>query len=209
MPGPRDLSTVSHWRTTVRSVNALRDHRAHRGFTLIEMMITVAVIGILAAIAIPSFVNYQNRSRRSESFTNLAAIARLEQSYFSEFSVYTPPIVPEPGTSSGTLPGVQKRPWTAAADASFAMLGWRPEGDVFHDYDVNTGVACPDSDCFTAAAYGDADGDTNICVLQYVQPNRLGVFETTQVFGYAPPRDPVTNREQLNEVAINYVADEF
>jgi len=190
-------------------VNAHRHSHGSQGFTLLELMIVVAIIGILAAIAIPSFINYQNRSRRSESFTNLAAIARMEQSYFSEFNVYTPPIAPEPGTSSGALPGVQKRPWTAAADASFSLLGWRPEGDVFHDYDVNTGVACPGSDCFTAAAYGDADGDTDICVLQYVQPNASGTTETTQIFGYGPPVEPNTLRVQLKEVAINYAADEF
>ena len=46
--------------------------RTRGGFTLTELMITVALIGVIAAIAIPNFLTYQARSRRSEGFTNVA-----------------------------------------------------------------------------------------------------------------------------------------
>jgi len=50
--------------------------RAQRGFTLIELMIVVAIIGILAAIAIPQYQDYVTRSRWSD---NLQGIGQLKQ----------------------------------------------------------------------------------------------------------------------------------
>lgn len=56
--------------------------KKHRGFTLIELMITVAVISILSAIALPSYNAYVLRSHRAEAKNTLLAVAqRLEQNY--------------------------------------------------------------------------------------------------------------------------------
>ena len=57
--------------------------RHSRGFTLIELMIVVAIIGILAAIAIPNFLRFQARSRQAEARVNLGGVYVAQMAYFS------------------------------------------------------------------------------------------------------------------------------
>jgi len=63
-------------------------HTRNGGFTLIELMIVVAIIGILAAIAIPNFLRFQLRSRVGEGKTNIAAIRTAEEAYAAEYATY-------------------------------------------------------------------------------------------------------------------------
>ena len=59
-----------------------------KGFTLIELMIVVAIIGILAAIAIPNFLRFQAKSKQSEAKTNLGGIFTAQIAYFGENNTY-------------------------------------------------------------------------------------------------------------------------
>ncbi len=67
----------------------IRKMRA-RGFTLIELMIVVAIIGILAAIAIPNFIKFQARSKQSEAKSNLKGLFTSQKSYYQEHDKYSP-----------------------------------------------------------------------------------------------------------------------
>lgn len=54
------------------------------GFTLIELMIVVAIVGVLAAIAIPNFLRYRGQAMQAEARSNLGAIFVGEMSFFTE-----------------------------------------------------------------------------------------------------------------------------
>jgi type IV pilus assembly protein PilA len=67
---------------------ALFRWRNTKGFTLIELMVVVAVLGIVAAIAVPNYLRYQARSRQSEAKVTLAQVFVAETAYYSEQSFY-------------------------------------------------------------------------------------------------------------------------
>ncbi len=183
----------------------MRRNNRKGGFTMIEMMIAVAIIGVLASVSIPAFQNYQNRSRRAEAFANLAGISKLEKSYFSEYSAYAPVV----GAQPAGVPSSTKLLWDPAADAAFGTVGFHPDGAVFYTYDVNVDTSqCPQQDCFTASAYGDADSDLQLSLVMYVQPSATGQTSLNPLFpGLGLPLDPVSGTQRTNEVAVNYQAD--
>lgn len=59
------------------------------GFTLVELMVVVAIAGILASIAIPNFIRFQARSKQSEAKINLKTIFVGQQTRYSEREAYT------------------------------------------------------------------------------------------------------------------------
>ena len=59
-----------------------------QGFTLIELMVTVAITGILAAIAMPQFGEYRERAFDAEAELALRTVATAEEGYFLDYSTY-------------------------------------------------------------------------------------------------------------------------
>lgn len=56
--------------------------KSNRGFTLIELMITVAILGILSSIAYPSYQNYIRKSYRSDAYNGLTNLADRQEVYY-------------------------------------------------------------------------------------------------------------------------------
>jgi len=64
-------------------------NRSQNGFTLIEMMIVVAIIGILAAIAIPNYQDYVRKSRRTDATIAISKIQQAQEKWRANNSSYT------------------------------------------------------------------------------------------------------------------------
>src|SRR5262245_16430218 len=109
------------------------------GFTLVEVLIVVALIGVLATVAVPGFLAYQARSRRSEAYVNLQAVAHSQLSYYAVKGYFhgTGVSFPDPALYPPAL-GTSKMPWDAASEAAYSELGWAPEGGVSYSYETNT-----------------------------------------------------------------------
>ncbi|MBW2271929.1 MAG: type II secretion system protein [Deltaproteobacteria bacterium] len=128
-----------------------RSGRAGAGFTMIELMIVIAIVGMLAAVAIPNYLRFQMKAKSSEAKVNLAAIHTAEESYFSEFGTYLPATAEPPA-----IPGTTRTVFDIA-NPGFLTLGWQPEGTVFFSYGV---AVSGDNTAYTADAGADIDGNS-------------------------------------------------
>ena len=79
-----------------------------RGFTLIELMVVVAIIAFLSVLSVPRFTKFLAKAKRAEAYINLGALALAQKAYFAEHGTYSDNIIED--------------------------LGWQPEGKVNYTY---------------------------------------------------------------------------
>jgi prepilin-type N-terminal cleavage/methylation domain-containing protein len=131
-----------------------------QGFTLVELMIVVVILGVLSAVALPSFSRYVRRAKVGEAISMIAAIYRLQLSYYentqersssTSFTTCRPMPTTPPGSSRYPANAAI---WSAASD--WNALGFVIDRGHFYQYSTdgnNLGL--------TARAVGDLDGDGN------------------------------------------------
>jgi prepilin-type N-terminal cleavage/methylation domain-containing protein len=131
------------------------------GFTLIELMIVVAIIGILAAVAIPAFMDYMKKGKKTEASLQLNKIGKNAKTRYIETSSY-------PQTAGAELPGVGGDACTGP-NKKFAVVSWTGDAGWSElDFQIDepnlfSYKYTPSSNTdFVATAVGDLDCDTTL-----------------------------------------------
>ena len=137
------------------------------GFSLIELMVVVAIIAFLAMIAVPNFNRFLAKAKRAEAYMNLNSIYAAEKAYYAEHGKYSDILNGEGG------------------------IGWKPEGKTCYTYGFagaegrnhfigklgSSGAQLQgsraDKNGFVAVAAGDIDGDGDADVVTVDENNNV------------------------------------
>ena len=137
------------------------------GFSLIELMVVVAIIAFLAMIAVPNFNRFLAKAKRAEAYMNLSSIYAAEKAYYAEHGKYSDVLNGEGG------------------------IGWRPEGKTYYTYGF-AGIdgrnhfvgklgasgaqlqgSRADKNGFVVVAAGDIDGDGDADIITVDEKNNV------------------------------------
>ena len=100
-----------------------------KGFTLIELMIVIAIIGILAAIAIPQFSAYRKRSYNSSAQSDCRNIATAQEAYYVDYSIYSDAYSELAGATYGYMQSGKVTVVVSGDADNYTISGYHGSGD--------------------------------------------------------------------------------
>lgn len=148
----------------------MRTMRKNNGFTLIELMIAVAVVGILAAIAVPNYTQYVARTKLSEATSNLMQMATLQEQFYRDFRRYGV------GYSDAGAAATE----TSGTSNQDGKIAWGTTNNKYFTYAVNTAT---DGQSFYISAVGNS-ADKIDSYKYFINGNNVRcVYEGTALLG--------------------------
>ncbi len=162
----------------------------HRGFTLIELMVTVGIIAILSSIAIPNFQRMNMRAKSAERRIVLRAIQdsvealRVKEGSWMPSGVAPAPVV---GSWNPPLPTSTSAQIFNLAAANWVRLDLAIEGRCYYSYQFVADESA-NPPYYLLQIQGDADGNGQVYAKAYTYEIDAGAFRKT---AEVPPADPV------------------
>ena len=143
-----------------------------KGFTLIELMIVVAIIGVLAFIAVPKVMNFLYKAKRAEVYVNLSSIYTAEKAYFAEHNKYSDILTGEGGINR-KLEGQPKYSYGFGGQEGVNYF----KGSLDSQPNLLSNYSLVDGDKFTVAAIADIDGDGQLDVVTINQDKEIKIIQ--------------------------------